>query len=145
MFIKLDSEINRYYVQTLAMIFFPGEKFGESESDNPEASYLYVRTEENEQGIAAFAHARLGDKEAKDEYVAEFVDKRTRERTLKLAVGGAVIGVLGELMGYRPAWGMLIGVRPSKVASEMLGSGMSKTRVKKTLASDYKGNVFLIT
>jgi len=32
---------------------------------------------------------------------------------------------------------MLIGVRPSKVASEMLDMGMSKTRVKKTLNSDY--------
>ena len=39
MFIKLDSEINRYYVQTLAMIFFPGEKFGENEVDEPGTPY----------------------------------------------------------------------------------------------------------
>jgi oxygen-independent coproporphyrinogen-3 oxidase len=32
---------------------------------------------------------------------------------------------------------MLVGVRPSKVATEMLESGMSKTRVKKALVSDY--------
>ena len=137
MFIKLDSEINRYYVQTLAMIFFPGEKFGENEVDEPGTPYLYVRTQESEQGIVTYAHARFDGKEAKTEYTAEFVEKRTHERTLKLSVGGAVIGALGEIMGYRPAWGMLIGVRPSKVASEMLASGMSKTRVKKTLASDY--------
>lgn len=137
MFIKLDSEINRYYVQTLAMIFFPGEKFGESEEDTEGTPYLYVHTHQTDEGFVAYAHARFEGRESKIEYTADFTDKRTRERTLKLAVGGAVIAVLGELMGYRPAWGMLIGVRPSKVASEMLGSGMSKTRVKKTLASDY--------
>ncbi len=135
--IKLDSPINRYYVQTLAMIFFPGEHFGTDEADNPNAPYLYLKTDETETGITAFAEMRADGKCSSSEYTAEFAENRTAERTLKLAVGGAVIGAAGELVGYRPAWGMLIGVRPSKVASEMLNAGMSKTRVKKTLNSDY--------
>ena len=48
-----------------------------------------------------------------------------------------MIAALGELLGYRPSWGMLTGVRPSKVATELLQTGLSKTRVKKTLSSDY--------
>ena len=52
-------------------------------------------------------------------------------------IGAAVIAAGSELMRYKPSWGMLVGVRPSKVALEMLNHGMSKTRVKKTLSSDY--------
>ena len=134
--IKLDSKINRYYVQTLAMIFFPGEKFGESEELQSNIS-LYVRTAKTDTGIEAFAQLDMEDKHGSATHVSEFCEGRSEERTLKLAVGGAVIGACSEIVGYRPAWGMLIGVRPSKVASEMLSSGMSKTRVKKTLVSDY--------
>ena len=61
----------------------------------------------------------------------------TRERMEKIAVGDAVTNVCETLRGYRPAWGMLTGVRPSKVATELLQRGMSKTRVKKELARDY--------
>ncbi len=137
MIIRLESPINRYYVQTLAMIFFPGEKFGEDELTRTDTPSLFVRTVESETGIEAFAEASFDGKTCKADYAAERVEGRTAERTLKLAVGGAVIHALGELMGYRPAWGMLIGVRPSKVASEMLNAGMSKTKVKRLLNTDY--------
>ena len=135
--IKIDSAVNRYYVQTLAMIFFPGEHFGENEENNPDAPCLYVRTENAETGIHAYAEAQADGKTCRAEYDVAFADFRSEERTIKLAVGGAVINAMGELTGYRPAWGMLIGVRPSKVASEMLNAGMSKTRVKKHLNTDY--------
>lgn len=135
--IKIDSAVNRYYVQTLAMIFFPGEHFGENEENNPDAPCLYVRTENTETGIHAYAEAQADGKTCRAEYDVAFADFRSEERTIKLAVGGAVINAMGELTGYRPAWGMLIGVRPSKVASEMLNAGMSKTRVKKHLNTDY--------
>ncbi len=135
--IKLDSPINKYYVQTLGMIFFPGEHFGEDEENNASAPSLYVKTQKTDEGILAYAEMSVDGRLSKAEYMASFSDIRTEDRTLKLAVGGAVISAASELVGYRPAWGMLIGVRPSKVASEMLNAGMSKTRVKKILNSDY--------
>ncbi len=135
--IKIDSPINKYYVQTLAMIFFPGEKFGENEQENESAPSLYVFTKKSETGIDAHAELCLGDRKNSCDYSAQFFDYRSEERTLKLAVGGAVLGAASELMGYRPAWGMLIGVRPSKVASELLDAGLSKTKVKKILNGDY--------
>jgi len=133
----LDSPINKYYVQTLGMIFFPGERFGEG--DTPEAGepVLSVRTTETEEGIRAFATASVDDKSESAEYFAEFNKDRTKERVLKLAIGGAVLAALNALTGYRPSWGMMIGVRPSKVASEMLDAGYSKTKVKRILNSDY--------
>lgn len=135
--IKIDSDVNRYYVQTLGMIFFPGEHFGEQEENSPDTPSLYVKTERTEKGISAYAEMSYQGKTTRAEYVSEYSELRSEERTLKLAVGGAVICAAGELIGYRPAWGMLIGVRPSKVATELLNMGLSKTRVKKLLNTDY--------
>lgn len=137
--ITLDSPINKYYVQTLSMIFFPGEHFGEKteENDAEKQPSLYVRSEEKDGMIDAYAKVEWQGKSCEATYSAEQTESRTQERTLKLAVGGAVLAAIGELTKYRPAWGMMIGVRPSKVASEMLNAGMSKTRVKKILTSDY--------
>ncbi len=137
MIIKIDSSINKYYVQTLAMLFFPGERFSEDEEQTQGSTVLSLITRESEEGITAHAEAEHEGGRSVCDYSAEFSELRSAERTLKLAVGGAVIGAFAELVGYRPAWGMLIGVRPSKVASEMLDAGMSKTRVKRTLTSDY--------
>ena len=137
--ITLDSPINRYYVQTLGMIFFPGEHFGEKEAESAreDEPCLYIRSQEKEEGIDAYARIDWMGQSCEAEYTAEWKEDRSPERTLKLAVGGAVLAALGERVGYRPAWGMMIGVRPSKVASEMLNAGMSKTKVKKTLNTDY--------
>lgn len=137
--ITLDSPINKYYVQTLSMIFFPGEHFGKrgQEEDRADEPILYVRSEDREDGVYAFARIEWEGKSCEADYVAELREDRSHERTLKLAVGGAMLAALGERLGYRPAWGMLIGVRPSKVATEMLNAGMSKTRVKKLLNTDY--------
>ena len=135
--IILDSPINKYYVQTLGMIFFPGAKFGENEEEDGTNTCIAVKTVEEETGIRAYATVTVDDKTEKSEYFAEFSADRTTERVLKLAIGGAVLAATSALVGYRPAWGMMIGVRPSKVASEMLEAGCSKTKVKKILNTDY--------
>ncbi len=135
--ITLDSPINKYYVQTLGMIFFPGEHFGEEDEPYEGEPLLFVRSREEEGGIRAFATLSICERSESAEYFAEFNKDRTVDRVLKLAIGGAVLAAAGALTGYRPSWGMMIGVRPSKVASEMLDSGYSKTRVKKVLNSDY--------
>lgn len=135
--IILDSPINKYYVQTLGMIFFPGEHFGESEEVAQGEPILSVRTVEAEDGVRAYAEVAVDDKSESAEYFAGYDPGRTKDRTLKLAIGGAVLAAAGALLGYRPAWGMMIGVRPSKVASELLDAGNSKTKVKRILNSDY--------
>ena len=135
--IVLDSPINKYYVQTLGMIFFPGEHFAENEELAEDEPFLSVKTVEEETGIRAFVYASVDQESRSAEYFAEFTADRTKERVMKLAIGGAVLMAFNELLGYRPAWGMMMGVRPSKIASEMLDLGYSKTKVKRTLNSDY--------
>ena len=145
MILNLDSEINVYYVQTLALIFFPGEKFAKDEVETPETPVLTVHVSKNEEGYHALARLKLGDKISEAERDGKFHPEQypsshpgiLPERARKIAVGAAVFAVCSEIRAYRPSWGMLTGVRPSKVAMEMLLNGNSKTKVKKILTNDY--------
>ena len=138
--LKVSGNINQYYVQTLCMIFFPGEKFSEgadAETEGMAVPELSLTLEENDDGVSVHAELALDEKYAACDQIYPTREDITRDRLTKIAVGDAILSVCGEVIGYRPSWGMLVGVRPSKVATEMLESGMSKTRVKKTLVSDY--------
>ena len=137
--LNISGNINAYYVQTLCMIFFPGEKFSEKAEEDPEVASpeLNLSLEENEDGVKVMAELSLDEKYASCEKVYPIREDITYDRLKKIAVGDAVLSVCSEVIGYRPSWGMLVGVRPSKVATELFASGMSKTRVKKALVSDY--------
>lgn len=133
--VSVFGDLNKYYVQTLCMVFFPGVKF--SDEDDDDGLEISVKIKEDEEGAEAEAVLRHFDQITMATRGESFKPDFTRERTLKIAVGAAVIAAAGDLVGYRPSWGMLTGVRPSKVATEMLRKGYSKTRVKKLLASEY--------
>lgn len=140
--LKVSGNINEYYVQTLCMIFFPGEKFSANQAEDTQTGgvavpELSLELVENDDGVKVYAELILDGKYSDCEKIYALREDITRDRLKKIAVGDAILSVCGEVIGYRPSWGMLVGVRPSKVATEMLESGMSKTRVKKTLVSDY--------
>lgn len=133
--LHIEGNINAYYVQTLCMIFFPGEKFSAPGDEDPHNLYLTVIENENE--MTARVTLLCDGKEASAEKTLACREDLTADRQRKLVIGHVILSAAGELLHYRPSWGMLTGVRPSKVATEMLLQGHSKTRVKKMLASDY--------
>lgn len=145
MILDLDPEINLYYVQTLALIFFPGEKFSPDEEVTPETPCLSVRARRTDTGYIASATLKIGEEAAEAEREGLFRPEQyptghspiSDDRARKIAVGAAVFAVCSQIRSYRPSWGMLTGVRPSKVAMGFLDEGMSKTRVKKILNSEY--------
>ena len=136
MLIHINGNVNRYYVQTLCMIFYPGAKFTEEECDDGTPT-LFVSVKEGDGICEATVTAALGGDTRTVVKQSEFTDYHSEERTVKIAVGAAIVSVLGEMVSYKPSWGILTGVRPSKVATEYLAAGMSKTRVKKLLNTDY--------
>ena len=137
----IEGPVNKYYVQTLCMIFFPGAKFSNEEEPSAETPALWVslqrdavRAEESgepREGVTVRAKLCFRGEQAEAERSYPYREGYTRERMEKIAVGDAVTNVCETLRGYRPAWGMLTGVRPSKVATELLQRGMSMTRVKR--------------
>lgn len=133
----LDGDINVYYIQTLCMVFFPGAKFGAAEQNDPQAPELKLRLSRRETGLTAKATVKADGKKATALRRLDFSNYYTEEKTAKMVCGAAVISACGELLGYRPSWGMLTGVRPSKVPMELLQKGISKTRAKKLLTAEY--------
>lgn len=133
----LDGPVNVYYVQTLCMIFFPGAKFGAAEQSDPQAPELRLSLHEIEGGMEATATVTVDGASQASTRQEAFSTWDTKDKTAKKACGAAVISACGTLLGYRPSWGMLTGVRPSKVATELLQAGVSKTRVKKILSGEY--------
>ena len=46
----IDGQVNVYYVQTLCMIFFPGEKFSEEQEITPNTPILKLKVISDESG-----------------------------------------------------------------------------------------------
>ena len=135
--LTVTGDINAFYVQTLCMIFFPGEKFVENQEITDDTPVMTVHVSNSETGSFARAELQYRGKTAQAEKTVDFIPERTKQRTAKIAAGNVVLSVGSEILGYRPSWGMLTGVRPSKVAMEMLLNGNSKAKVRKILSSDY--------
>lgn len=132
MILHIEGDINEYYVQTLCMLFFPGAKFGVSEEVTPETPIVSVRALHLEGGGAqAYASISLDDRTCSGEGIAMPAETLDGGRLMKIAVGRAIFDAgKAFLGGYTPPWGILTGVRPSKVATEILlaGNGVQKSR-----------------
>ena len=130
MILNINGEINEYYVQTLCMLFFPGEKFSaakQSDTDSPAAS---VSIEESVDGITANVSVSYMGKTVAHSYFESFSDMETLDKTRKIAVGKAFFNAAKKLVGKAPQWGILTGVRPAKLALQALCSGATKAEVR---------------
>ncbi len=140
MILKINGDIDPYYVQTLCMLFFPGAKFAQNEQASPETPELEL-TLRFYSDDAAYAHARikLGDKvsEGEGEAHMETTSAKTAIRLKKVAVGRAVFAAGKGLFSRNIPWGILTGVRPSKVASGFLFNGSGLRNTKQILRDEY--------
>ena len=139
MILKINGDINKYYVQTLCMVFFPGATFGEGELPGegvPEVTVELYRDSENT-AVTAYVSIKLNDKlcEATESVsLSEEISFATHEA---IAVGRAIFAAGKELLGHTPPWGILTGVRPAKVANSILRSGKGVLKAKKILRDEY--------
>ena len=138
MILNIYGNINRYYVQSLCMIFFPGSTFGENETsgeDVPEVTVHVYPDEEN--SITAYASIKLNDR------LCEATATVSRELEIAvathetIAVGRAIFAAGKDLLGHIPPWGILTGIRPAKVAGNLLRSGKGIIKSKKILRDEY--------
>lgn len=139
MILKINGNINKYYVQTLCMVFFPGATFGETEQPGegvPEVS-VDVYNDEDGKGVTAYVSIKLNDKLCEATSSVSLDEEITFATHEAIAVGRAVFAAGKELLGHTPPWGILTGVRPAKVASGLLRSGKGVLRAKKILRDEY--------
>lgn len=132
----INGDINEYYVQTLCMIFFPGEKF--SETENLSGRTLSVSLTENGDTyvcrVSMFDGNNTVDAERK---LINGSGQYTPVRARKIVVGRAVFTAGEKLLGITPPWGILTGVRPTKVPTEQLSGGLTPARTRTFLQNEY--------
>ena len=104
--LNVSGNINQYYVQTLCMIFFPGERFSDevqTDSEDSAIPELSLTLEESDDGVKVFCELSLDGKYASCEKIYPPRDDITKDRLKKIAVGDAILSVCGEVIGYRPS------------------------------------------
>ena len=138
MILKIDGELNRYYVQTLCMIFFPGATFGADEEPRPDIPEVYVNVFKDSEGsYTAYASIKLNDRVSESTATVKASDDIYVATHANLAVGKAMFAAGKELLGHIPPWGILTGVRPAKIAGGLLRDGKGILKSKKILRDEY--------
>ncbi len=127
MYLKINGDLNKYYMQTLCMLFFPGATFSEGEDDTAAQQAEFTRTDDGES--VSVTCRFVSDGESADAVCIatptnlQRMDKSKlgiAQRCARAAAGRAAIEAGMKLFGCRPAWGILTGIRPAKFASELL-------------------------
>ena len=116
MILKINGDINRYYVQTLCMIFFPGATFGENEVPGDGVPEVKVDIIPQKESVTASVEIKLNDSSCSTTSTVWYSEEITIATHASLAVGRALFAAGKELLGHIPPWGILTGVRPAKVA-----------------------------
>ena len=108
MILKIDGEINRYYVQSLCMVFFPGSTFGENEmpSNGVPEVYVSVKTNDDESVIASVS-IKLNDKVSSADSTVSADEQTVISSKASVAVGRAMFSAGKSLLGHTPPWGIL--------------------------------------
>lgn len=136
MILRINGDISRTYCQNLCLIYFPGAKFPENEVEGEGIDIAEVELKpsgelyESEVKIISNGKSYLG--KGSSDTVTHTVD-----RAKKLAVGKAFQKAGEKLRGGASPWGILIGVRPAKVASDLIDSGNTPEEARYLLKNDF--------
>ena len=133
----LNGDVSRYYVQNLCLIFFPGSKFAEDEPLTDDTPVLTLTVEEKEDGVSSFAKIQVGEQSAEESAFEKYKDNFSKDRIKNISVGKAVFSACVNLFGYTPAWGILTGIRPSKISRQLLADGNDEAQVRRILRNEY--------
>lgn len=139
MILHVDGEINRYYVQSLCMVFFPGATFSEGEISGegiPEVS-VRVYTDPLGDSVCAEVEMKLNDRSCIATERVGLNEEIYISTHASVAVGRALFAAGKELLGHIPPWGILTGIRPAKIAGALLAEGKGVIKTKRILRDEY--------
>ena len=132
----IDKNLSRYYLQTLCLLFFPGAKFSESEEVTEKTPVVTVTLDREEDGAVCTASIRIGDKEVTRSHKEPY-GGFPKTKTENMAANKAFFNAAEVFFGYTPPWGILTGVRPTKIVLDYLNEGMTKDQTVKELRRQY--------
>ena len=138
MILRVDGNINRYYAQTLCLVFFPGSTFGEDEQPGDGVPEVTISVYTEQEGTTtAFVSMKLNDKMCEATESVLPTEEIAIATQSAVAVGRAMFAAGKELLGHTPPWGILTGIRPAKIAGNLIASGNGLVKTKKILRDEY--------
>ena len=132
-----EGDINQYYLQTLCMLFFPRAKFSNTEKLGPDTPVAIVKVTSDSKTAYAEASLALGGRSVLKYHSEDYKPDEPEKNTRSIAASKAFYFAATEFCGYNPPWGLLTGVRPTKLAFDRINAGMTKDQTVKSLRSDY--------
>ncbi len=133
----INGDVSRYYVQNLCLIYFPGSKFSEHEEITDDTPIVNVNVDEREDGVYSSAFMKVGELTSSFEAFERYKKGFTKDRIKEIAVGKAVFSAGEKFFGYTPSWGIIIGIRPTKIARQLLKDGNDPAQIRKILRNEY--------
>ncbi|MBR7117215.1 MAG: coproporphyrinogen dehydrogenase HemZ [Clostridia bacterium] len=137
MILKIKGDISRYYVETLCLVFFPGETFGENEVAGEGVPEMSVTVVDDGPSHTAYVSIKLNDR------ISEATETVSKDEEISIAthatvaVGRAVFSAGKALLDHTPPWGILTGVRPAKIAQNIIRAGNGVRKTKSILRDEY--------
>ncbi len=149
MIIYTDGHAYLYECEKTVRIFFPLEKiiFADAPSDSDEPRRLFTREADKNNGTEYFCRAELDGKTAEYSFVLPPHEADAGIPDGEKQLAKAMVHVLSELTGTVPPWGILTGVRPSKLMRRLAdrkGDGAAlEIFEKEYLVSEQKSHLAL--
>jgi oxygen-independent coproporphyrinogen-3 oxidase len=100
---------------------------------------IYLKISENPDGMQAVGELTAGGRTIAHRYFRPFAgrDERAMRKTAKQAVSYTLLLLLEEYTGIEQGWGILTGIRPTKLLHHLLSSGKSREEAHRLLKQDY--------
>ena len=134
--LTINGEISPFYVQTLCLLFYPGSGF--SEKSDVDGISICVSLQKTACNLRSEVTIDDGNGVYSGEYVLSQYEKLSRPSMAeKIAVGKAFLEAGKKATGIVPPWGILTGVRPSKLARWNLESGMTLEEASSVFEREY--------
>ncbi len=137
MILNINGDVNRYFVQTLCMVYFPGSTFGENEERTDGTPEVDVNVYNEGDFVTARVKIVLNDRCCECVETVSADEEVTVATHAALAVGRALFAAGKDLLGYIPPWGILTGVRPAKIARGLIKDGNGINKSKRILRDEY--------
>ena len=120
--ITVSEGINKTYAQSLCMAFFHGIKFPQRDEKNEDGLELSVNAYKKDDKIYCSATLKTSDDIVQKEVLYHPNELETEQRAMKTAVGQAIYNACRQITERDIEWGILTGIRPSKVCAELLNA-----------------------
>ncbi len=132
----ISGNVSSYYAETLCLLFYPGSHF--SDKDDTDGITVSVSLEEKDGGFVSDVVIDDNGDVCRGHGVLAAGETVSRpSMASKIAVGRAFLEAGRDAVGVTPPWGILTGVRPSKLAMSLIDGGMSAHDAAVALTKDY--------